>query len=93
MDILGQYEKQTPQQPQAPQHTYTDASQDNTPVISLIMRLSRGRIRDARQANFVVVIITVALTIIFLLSIIGLPGSSAPTVPLLRSAHPGINIK
>lgn len=53
MDILGQYEKQNPQQPQAPQHTYTNISRDSTPIISFVMRLSRGRIRDARQATIV----------------------------------------
>ncbi len=93
MDILAQYDKQNPSQKQAPQKIYGQPSEDYGPIVQFIMRTSRGKIQNEQQANAVLGVAAIIMIIVALLFIFGLPGSSAPTVPLLRSAHPGIFIK
>ena len=55
MDILGQYEKQTQNVPlSAPQWQPSD---DHGFLIGLVIKISRGKISDERQATFVLAII------------------------------------
>ena len=75
MDILEQYEKQNPTQEQTPQNIYDNQSGDYGPIVSFVMRMSRGRIQNERQAN--TVLITAAVGII-IISILILASSGTP---------------
>lgn len=50
MDILKQYEKQNPEIPRAPA---SQEFQNESSLVRMVMRLSGGRIRNAKQANYV----------------------------------------
>lgn len=82
MDILEQYNQENPEQKQAPQGMYDDQSQDYGSIISFVLRVSRGRIQNERQANFILLIvtgiITVAAIIIFISGIAGDGGTPLP---------------
>lgn len=67
MDILKQYEKQDPEisHVSAPQEF-----QDESSLVRTVMRLSGGRIRDPKQANYVllgfaIILIVVSLFLFF----------------------------
>jgi len=62
-------------------------------VVQWVMKYSGGLVKDARQASYVLLGLAAVAIIISLLLMFGLPGSSAPTKPLLREAHPGIRIQ
>lgn len=49
-------------------------------MVALAMRLSGGRIRDARQASYVLAVTAGVILLISLLFFFGVPGS-APTQP------------
>ncbi|MEK7082981.1 MAG: hypothetical protein AAB972_02320 [Patescibacteria group bacterium] len=93
MDILAQYEKENPKQEQAPQNMYDDQSEEYGAIIRLVMKVSGGKIQGVRQANMVLIVAAGIMIITTLMLLFGLPGSSAPTIPLLRSAHPDIIVK
>ena len=93
MDILDQYKKQYPESQPTPKNLYEGQPQDYGPIIKWVIKISGGRIRDAQQANMILLGGTIVLIVIALAISFGLPGSSAPPVPLLRSAHPSLPIK
>ena len=75
MDILEQYEKQNPTQEQIPRDMYGESSENYGPIVSFVMRVSRGRIQNEQQANTVLIIAAVGIIII---SVLILMFSGAP---------------
>lgn len=89
MDILSQYDKQFPEQKQAPQKTYEDPSEDHAPIISWVIKMSGGRIQNERQASYVLLMIAGILTvaaIIFFVS--GMGGGSGTPLPYEQTYKP-----
>ncbi|MEK9195330.1 MAG: hypothetical protein AAB975_03060 [Patescibacteria group bacterium] len=67
MDILEQYEKENPEISQVPA---SQEFQDESFLIRLVIRLSGGRIKDLKQANyallgFAVIAILISIFILF----------------------------
>ena len=67
MDILKQYEKENPTPNQALQDTYGNLSQDYGPIVSFVMRISKGKIQDEKQANKILIAIAIGIIIISVL--------------------------
>ena len=76
MDILAKYEKENPQQ-QTPQHMYGDLSDNQDFLIGLVMRFSRGKIQNVRQANIVLIIGIIIMLIISFVLLFGRGWSTA----------------
>ena len=77
MDILGQYEKQTSESP--PQRSVWHPSQEigeGGSLVQFVIRLSVGKIKDARQATYV--LLTFAGILILVSLFIFLGTGSAP---------------
>ena len=81
MDLLEQYKQQNPKAFQEKKRApMTDEyGRVYTGMIALVMRLSGGRIRDARQASYALLAVAVVLFLAALLFFFGIPGASAPT--------------
>lgn len=92
MDFLEQYKQQNPELSRAEKRPQTtdEYGSEQSGLVGLVVRLSGGRIRDARRANYVLLAIGCVIILVLLLLIFGIPGSSPPTTPLLRQAHPDI---
>lgn len=67
MDILEQYNKQSPAHEEIPENAYEDSGQNDGPIIRWAIKISQGRICNARQANIVLL-----ATAICLISITGI---------------------
>ena len=57
MDILEQYDKENHNPKESLRGTYGDSMGDYGPIVSFVMRISRGKIQSEPQANFVLLII------------------------------------
>lgn len=83
MDILAQYDKQTPEQKQAAprdiHENMSEMSEDNVPIIRWVMKISRGYIKDEKQASYVLIGFAAAAIIVSLILIFG--GSAKNTLP------------
>jgi len=93
MDILEQYKQQRPEafRGQKPAQMADAYRREYTGMIALIMRLSGGRIRDAKQANYFLfglaaIIGSVALILFFRLLGVGTGPDTSRIVPI---AGPG----
>lgn len=89
MDILAQYNKENPEQKQIPQEMYGNQSEDFGPIVSFVMRISRGRIQNERQANVVLLIIAgiiAVVAIIFFIS--GMSGGGGVPLPYEQTYKP-----
>lgn len=85
MDILAQYDKQYPEQKQAPQKTYGTSSEDVGPIIQFIFRISGGRIKNKQQANkvlFGIIALAIGLSLYVIFS------SSGDVHPLIKAPPP-----
>lgn len=65
MDLLSQYKQDHPEAPRKkPSSSLTDEyGREYSRMVALVMRLSGGRIRDARTASYVLVIAAVVILI------------------------------
>ena len=70
MDILAQYEKENPSPKESQTETYTEQSGDYGPIVSFVMRISRGKIQNEPQANFVLLIAAISIMIISVLILV-----------------------
>ncbi len=63
MDILSQYQHDHPEafRGQKPRLTTDEYGREYSGMLALVMRLSGGRIKDARQASLTLLIIAVAV--------------------------------
>mgnify|MGYP001577440866 CR=1 len=88
MDLLEQYKKQYPETfKQKPQWQPSD---EYGFFIRLVMRLSRGRVRDTRQAARVLLIAAAVILLLSLFFFVGVPGFGPETKPLAPGAHPDL---
>jgi len=72
MDILEQYEKENPQDASRPaQWDVSQEFQDESFLIQWVMRLSGGRIHDAKQANYVLLGFAVIMIVISIFLLFG----------------------
>jgi len=79
VDLLEQYKQQRPDAFQERKPAPADAhGREYGAMIRMAMRLSGGRIRDARQANYTLLVTAVVVGFVALLFFFGIPGS-APT--------------
>lgn len=83
MDLLEQYKQQNPgafqrEKSQAPQDPY---GYEYGGMVRFVMRLSGGRIRDAKQASYALLGIAIVCALGGILLFTGIPGTSAPTQP------------
>lgn len=80
MDILGAYEKQN--QPIAQPIVQRAQSPEYGFFIRLVMRLSGGRIENARQASYVLLGAVVVILIVAIVVFLGASGLSSSIRPL-----------
>lgn len=79
MDLLEQYKQRHPEAFQEKKPVATDPyGREYGMLIRLAIQLSRGYIRDARQANYALLTIAIVVGLAALLFFFGVPGS-APT--------------
>lgn len=90
MDLLSQYKQDHPEAPRKkPSSSLTDEyGREYSRMVALVMRLSGGRIKDARQASYVLLGIAVIIALVSLVLFFrtGTPGPSGPIIPV---AGPG----
>lgn len=82
MNILEQYDKQNPQTKQAPtpRDVHEDMSEDDVPIfIRWTIKISRGYIKDEKQASYVLVGFVAVAIVVSLILIFG--GSAKNTLP------------
>ena len=89
MDILSQYHKQRPEalQEKKAAPILDEYGRAHTSMVGFVMRLSGGRIRDANQANIMLVIIVVISLGLSLLVLIH-PGSTTRPLPSGKIIYP-----
>lgn len=83
MDLLEQYKQQNPEKfrDQKPAPMADAYGREYSGMIAFVIRLSGGRIRDAKQANYALLVIAGAITLAAVLFFTGIPGASAPPQP------------
>ena len=81
MDLLEQYKQQRPEAFREQKNTSTadPYGREYGALVRMAMRLSGGAIKDAHQARYALLAITVVCLIASLLFFFGIPGGSAPT--------------
>lgn len=82
MDLLSQYNKDHPEtiQEQKRQPVTDEYGRTYTGMIAFVMRLSGGRIRDARQASYALLVAS-AIIVASALIIFFLPSGAQDTLP------------
>jgi hypothetical protein len=82
MDILEQYEKENPQiSSQSAQRNISQEFQDEGFLIQWVMRVSGGRIHDAKQANYVLLGFAVIMIVVSLFLFFGMGSGSQQFLP------------
>jgi len=79
MDLLEQYKQQRPEafKPSVAAQSTTDHyGREYGAMVRLVIRLSGGAIRDARQASYVLLAVAIVFGIATLLFFFGIPGST-----------------
>ncbi len=75
MDILEQYEKENPQV------SFGTSSEECSAITCSVIRLSRGRIQDVRQANYILLTIAAVMIIATIMITIMAFSGITPLVP------------
>ena len=87
MDILKQYNQQFPEANKpAPQW---QPPEEYGAIVRLAIKLSRGRIKNEKQANAVLLGVSIVSFILTFFLLFGAPGKTKEA-PLLESIHPGL---
>ena len=78
MDLLEQYKQQRPEafKQTAPQPAADPYGRKYGTMVRLVMRLSGGKIKDARQASYALLAVAIVFGIATLLFFFGIPGST-----------------
>ncbi len=81
MDLLEQYKQQNPEafREKKPAPMADAYGREYSTLVAFVMRFSGGRIRDAKQASYVLLGIAGVIAVVSLLFFTGIPGTSAPT--------------
>ena len=91
MDLLSQYNKDHPEalREQKPAHMTDAYGREYSKMVALVIRLSGGRIRDARQANRALLIAVVAISFATLyLFVFTLRGGTPAPLPYEQTYKP-----
>ncbi len=83
MDLLEQYKQQHPEkfQEQKPAPMADPYGREYSTLVALVIRLSGGRIQNAKQASYALLAVAIVFVLASLLFFTGVPGTSAPTQP------------
>lgn len=92
MDLLSQYNKDNPEtiQKQKRQPITDEYGRTYTGMIAFVMRLSGGRIRDARQASYALLVIAIMIAVISFILFIGQRGDNSRPPPGEFVYPPGV---
>ena len=90
MDLLEQYKQQNPEKfrEQKPTQMADEYGREYPAMVALVIRLSGGRIKDARQASYVLLGIMVHISIIALFLFFGTKTTDNPGMDTFKNAPP-----
>ena len=91
MDLLEQYKQQNPKafQEKKPAPMTDEYGRVYTGMIAFVIRLSGGRIRDARRANYALMVgVVLVISIAILFYSLGSGGVQQPTQGLINRPQP-----